>query len=80
MMRGRQLGAGASQGMAEGDRAAIGIDAFRDPGPPSLMTASDCAAKASFNSNTSMSRELEARHLQRLRNREDWPSPISSGL
>ena len=38
--------------------------------PASWITASDCAAKASFNSITSMSSKLQPCHLQRLRNRE----------
>ena len=48
--------------------------------PASRITANDWAANASFNSMTSISWQLEARKLQRFRNRENLPSPISSGL
>ena len=43
------------------------------------MQASDCEAKASFSSTTSMSADLEAGARQRLRAAPTGPMPMISG-
>ena len=75
----RQLCARATQRMSKGDRSAIWIHA---PGieSASLITASDWAAKASFNSITSMSLSFRPASFNAFGIAKTGPSPISSGL
>ncbi len=58
--------------MSKRDRSAIRIKDGRVKAAL-LMTASDCAAKASFNSITSMSPSFQSSYFQDLRNGEDRP-------
>jgi small subunit ribosomal protein S20 len=75
-----QLGAGAAQRMAERDGAAVDVDALRvELRPSSRMTASTCAAKASFNSMRPMSSSVRPARFSALGMAVMGPMPISSG-